>query len=307
MKSALALIVCIYNQRWILPTILDSVSNQQLDLPFEMAVCDDGSEDGALDVIKAWPRPKHLQNFYYVWQPNYGFSRVSASRNNGIRCTSADILVFVDGDICLGPSFLADHISAHSSGKRLVCGGRVTIEMGSGITPAQLRKLVDASYEIRASPEWNRQNTLFRSERPWMACVGANFSIERFEDTFFDERFVGWSSEDRDFAIRAYRSGFEIYMLPRINAIHVVRKDVPSRIATPQQVVAFLKGKLLLRKKYPEGALDDSIELARFCRYDPRLNQWLSTPQASEMSAQEILNAFEIWCHANGVSLPFLD
>src|SRR5689334_14248213 len=117
-KPSIALIVSVFNQAWLARCVFSSIESQMCSVPFEVIFCDDGSDDSFYDLLRNWCVTAPL-NVRYIWQPKSGF-RLSRSRNNAIRCSTADVLVFADGDTWLSPSFLEDHWRCHSNGLCLV-------------------------------------------------------------------------------------------------------------------------------------------------------------------------------------------
>jgi glycosyltransferase involved in cell wall biosynthesis len=301
--TAISLIICIHNQDWILPSILKSISDQRSAVRFEVIVCDDGSSDRGLELIREWRRQNDI-DIRYVWQPQDNVSRRSRSRNNGIRCSSGEILICADGDMCLTPTFIADHWGAHQGSPSLVCGGRHTIEVGRGATSEILEEAVKDALQVKASREWDYQQSWKNTDEPWMACITANCSTKRSTEILFDERIRGWGSEDRDFAIRAYRAGCKMVLLPDINAVHVVR-DKGAHPAFKTEVIPFVKNKLLPRKLYPAGEMIHSLCLALYCRFDGATNSWIANPTPSTQPVDTLLDKFEEWCLDNGEALPY--
>src|SRR5688572_12389836 len=110
-EPQISLIVSCYNQNPWMDTVLSSAIAQDSATPFEILLCDDGSNDGVFETVRRLASSSDV-DLRYVWQPDRGF-RLSRSRNNGIRSARGSILVFVDGDTWLAPSFLHDHWNAH--------------------------------------------------------------------------------------------------------------------------------------------------------------------------------------------------
>ena len=115
----LSVIISVYQQPSSLSALLECLRKQTYDGAFEVLVCDDGSASGIIEVIRSFSD----LNLRYLWQPDEGY-RLARSRNNGIRCASGDVLIFLDGDLLVGPEFLARHAARHNGRKRIVCGTR---------------------------------------------------------------------------------------------------------------------------------------------------------------------------------------
>jgi glycosyltransferase involved in cell wall biosynthesis len=294
MSSApkISLIVSCYNQQPWLSHLLASVHGQRIDVPFEVLVCDDGSTDAGFEQVRAALATSAL-DLRYIWQPHHGF-RVSRSRNNGIRCARGVVLAFVDADSWLAPTFLSDHWRAHQQCSALVCGMRQTVDATlaelAGLAPGDLlSRRNELQREHREQKQWIRSNV------PWMACLGSNFSVPASAAVEFDERFTSWGSEDRDVAIRLFRSGLSVVLLSTPNVVHFGLRGDLTGFGGHDEVVAFIRNKLYLHSKYPEGEMRRSIELVKYCHLDSQTNRWCPGPLRYEVSAETVFEEFRVW------------
>jgi glycosyltransferase involved in cell wall biosynthesis len=293
-RVEISLIVTCYNQRPLLELVLPSAVAQTVDAPYEILVCDDGSDDGALETIRA--SCGAAADVRYIWQPDRGF-RASRSRNNAIRCAQGRLLVFVDADTWMSPAFLAGHLRAHRKGRTLACGARQTIVTDA--TGRALKRAVLAAARQPLRGEVDRQRTWLASQSPWMACFGGNFSVPRAARVRFDETFESWGSEDRDLAFRLWRAGFVPRLLDRNDAVHIRRPDEGLWHRRHEQVVALLRNKRRLRAKYPRGEMRWSLEVVRYCHLEPRTGRW-SLGASRDASVDAVLAEFAAWEKALG-------
>jgi hypothetical protein len=111
---------------------------------------------------------------------------------------------------------------------------------------------------------------------------------------YFDEKILGWGSEDRDLAVQAHHNGLRVELLRTVNAYHFV-PNCYNRIPSPEHILAFLKSKLYLRTKYPNGELAVSINLIRNYRLDENQNIWYRADEKGERSANNVLDELEAW------------
>ncbi len=268
-------------------------------MPYEVIVCDDGSNSMIRDLICAAHHSSRL-DLRYIWQPDRGF-RLARSRNNGIRCAQGEILVFVDGDSWLRPFFLREHWDAHRDGRRLVSGGYQEVELSEESVPADYAVLFD-----RIPPPEQVDLSGWRmwtgADRPWMACSGGNLSVRRSDAIAisFDEGFQGWGSEDRDFAFRLYGAGVMPHVLERTGLVHLRLNDQaidwnPTKGGSHHSIVAALEGKLYLYRKYPNGEMSPSLQLVQFCHLNEITYAWEVGPPRSDISVAAILADFEAW------------
>jgi glycosyltransferase involved in cell wall biosynthesis len=296
MVPVISLIISAYNQeRWAL-TVLRSVAAQQLEVPFEVLVCDDGSAaDHWRNAIQQCLNTATI-DVRYLWHPDRGF-RLSRSRNNGIRCSQGELLVFVDGDTWLSPQFLSQHFLAHITKDLLVCGVRkpALLPEYTSSEPDDGR-LTEILEQATACGEQERQRGWIDTATPWMACLGGNFSVRRAGEVYFDELFEGWGSEDRDLAIRLFKAGNKPVLLPKANAVHLRIAGDDWCSMRHDQIVAFLHNKVILARKYDWAEISASVSLVRHCQLSQVTNRWsIHRNLPPRSSAQAILNQFERW------------
>ena len=92
-KQLVSVIIPCYNQGIYLAKAIESILSQSYQ-NFEIIVVDDGSTDHTKQVAQKYPLAK------YIYQSNQG---VSAARNNGIKNSSGELIVFLDADDWLLP------------------------------------------------------------------------------------------------------------------------------------------------------------------------------------------------------------
>lgn len=202
-----ALIITTYNRPDALRLVLESVAKQSRK-PDQVIICDDGSDYSTRTIIRSWATRLSL---YHVWCPDVNF-RAALSRNLGILKTTADLLVFVDGDCLLPPPFIKNHLNL-ARGGCIVSGGRHLLSEDKTI--AILNEDIGLS---SAFDSWKFSSIpagLFRDFSPenWELVRSCNLSVYR-EDVIriggFDESYVGWGREDSDFVVRLIHSGIKI-------------------------------------------------------------------------------------------------
>ncbi len=118
----LSVILCTYNRCQMLATALDSVAAQVLpaSVDWEILVVDNNSRDQTREVVEGFCRT--TPHCRYVFESQQG---LSAARNAGIREARGEILVFVDDDVTVEPTWLKSLTAALSNGKWAGAGGRI--------------------------------------------------------------------------------------------------------------------------------------------------------------------------------------
>jgi len=101
-----AVILTTYNRPDALAAVLDGYSSQDT-LDFELIVADDGSRSDTRELVEARARraPFPLR---HVWQEDRGF-RAGGARNRALTTTSAEYVIFSDGDCVPPAAFVARH------------------------------------------------------------------------------------------------------------------------------------------------------------------------------------------------------
>jgi glycosyltransferase involved in cell wall biosynthesis len=296
-RPALSLIVATYNQAHYLPLVCKSIIQQDVEVPFELLFCDDGSSDNTFSVISDWARAHPSTDLRYIWQPDCGF-RLARSRNNGLRAAQGELVVFVDADTWLAPSFLRDHLNAHRRAKRKILAAgivltREVLEIGPDCEALAIESLKGDDPQIPAQSKW------LETEQRWMACLGGNLSVRRDWDIFFDEGVEGWGSEDRDFSYRLVKAGCEVELILPPNAVQFRLRnaylDWHPRYGSHNAIVRFLNAKTYLADRYPDGTMDHSLLLVRHCWLDPVNNRWSGRAEIRSESPKAILQEYQDW------------
>lgn len=202
-----ALIITTYNRPDALNLVLDSVA-QQHRLADEILICDDGSDSNTSAIIAA--RSSQLP-IRHAWCPDMNF-RAALTRNLGIMKSRAEILIFVDGDCLLPPSFIESHLKLAQLGY-VVSGGRHLL------SDDQTKSVLNGSMaHFEVFDNWKFSSLPlgpFRDFSPknWDSVRTCNLSMHRenaLRIAGFDENYMGWGREDSDFVVRLIHSGVKI-------------------------------------------------------------------------------------------------
>jgi len=212
----IAVVISTFERPGHLERCLASLEVQRgVDGRFEVVVTDDGSRDDTLARVATIARRVSFP-LRFTTHAHDGF-RLARCRNAGIAATSADYILFTDGD-CVLPS---DHLRVHLEERRpgRVAAGdflRVDREASALVTVDVIRR-GDVSLFVSAAEFTRMRGKAVRAAlyqalrvpmRPRLAGnnIGAwRSDLERING--FDERFVGWGLEDRDLQRRLARIG----------------------------------------------------------------------------------------------------
>jgi len=217
----IAVIVSTYNRPDALAAVLEAFRTQR-DRAFELIVADDGSTGETARVVDAF-RGRADFPVVHVWHEDRGF-RAGAIRNRAIAATSADYVIFTDGDCLVLPGFVGEHRRLAEKGW-FVAGSRILLsEAFTRRILAEPLSLPDAkaSAWFRAFvrrdinrlvplvplplPGWGRKLSRNRWEGV-MTCNLASWREDLLAINGFDEAYHGWGLEDSDLVIRLLRRG----------------------------------------------------------------------------------------------------
>ncbi len=193
---------------------------EQARRPEEVVIADDGSGAETAEVIRQVQQEAPFP-VRHAWQEDRGF-RAAAARNQAVRQSQGEYLIFVDGDLALPPDFVAAHLRAAEPGVVLlgsvlrleeapsaaVVAGRLGLgELASLPLPEERRRLARRHRKLRLHARLRRWH-LCKPHKPQLAA--GNFSLFRQDFAAvngFDEDFVGWGQEDDDLGRRLMAAG----------------------------------------------------------------------------------------------------
>ena len=209
-----ALAITTYERPDALAAVLSSVARLSAP-PAEILIADDGSGESTQFVIDGFTRASFVP-VRKVSQPHEGF-RAARLRNLAIAATTADYVVFVDGDMVLHPDFLADHV-------RVARRGWFTQGVRANADAALTRRLLDDP-TLDLDPSTPGLGALRRAYllhapalSPLVRRIGNRLvSIKSCNQGFwrrdllrvngFNEEFVGWGPEDTELCARLAAAG----------------------------------------------------------------------------------------------------
>lgn len=301
-----SVIITVYNQNAALDLLLSLLAKQDYLGRWEVLVCDDGSNEDTLSIVRAAARGSK-RRIRYVWQSRDGFG-LARSRNNALRCADGSLIIFMDADLAVAPDFVSQHARCHSDGRRrLVCGTRKWLfldDLPRGIDLASFvpRLLSSKSSMSALSSELHFQKEHADTPRPWFSCRGCNFSFLRDDQLYlFDESFNGWGGEDTEFACRLHsRHGYEITLEPDICGLHLEegrRRFLGVRPKSHPQIVQFLRNMVYLNDSYPEFDMSPAFDGFGFFELDVASNHWrlASNPKFSHEHLHSVVTTAQRW------------
>jgi glycosyltransferase involved in cell wall biosynthesis len=210
----LALIITTYERPDALSAVLETVLAQRQS-PDEIIVADDGSGPATRQVVDSFAR-RSPTPVVHARQAHEGF-RLTRLRNLAIRRATAEYLVFVDGDMLLHASFVADHRACARPGY-FTQGVRVLLDEGRTRAalrepPAPIRPWSSGLGGLRRLYAIHAPRLAVAVRLPangFIALKGCNQGFWRDDLVAvngFNEDIVGWGSEDKELCARLRKAG----------------------------------------------------------------------------------------------------
>lgn len=217
----IALIITTYNRPDALAAVLEGCL-VQTDPDFEVIIADDGSTQDTANLIATYKAHATFK-ILHVHQEDLGF-RAAAIRNRALAATTADYIIFIDGD-CVPPlDFIANHRKLAEpgwflSGNRLMLTQAFTEQILHEKLPIHLwlmRDWLQARWHgkiKRLIPLiWLPDLRWLRKQLPrrWLGAKTCNLSAWRkdlLHVNGLDESYTGWGLEDSDMVVRLLKAG----------------------------------------------------------------------------------------------------
>lgn len=258
----IALVITTYERPDALAAVLAS-AGRQTHAPDEIVVADDGSADATRVVVDDFAARSSVP-VRFVSQPHVGF-RLTRLRNLAIAATTADYLVFIDGDMVLDPRFVADHARMarkgwFTQGVRVRADARLTRTLisnpaapvtlsGEGL--GGLRRLYLLHSPALSSLARGLANTFIAIK----GCNQAYWREDLVRVNGFNEAIRGWGPEDKELCARLHFAGVRRHTL-LFGGIAIHLEHPPAARERLGANRAIFRDTLRRRKKRCETGLD---------------------------------------------------
>jgi len=210
----LALAITTHERPDALAAVLDSVARQRI-APAEIIIADDGSGADTREVTAEFIARSRVPA-RVVSQPHQGF-RAARLRNLAIAATTADYVLFIDGDMVLHPEFVGDHQAVarpgyYTQGVRILTDAALTRELIAepAIQPSfwssglgGLRRFYLLHSPVLAKMSRGLANGLIAIK----SCNLAAWRSDLVRVNGFNEDFEGWGPEDKELCVRLDNAG----------------------------------------------------------------------------------------------------
>ncbi|MBE5798420.1 MAG: glycosyltransferase [Clostridiales bacterium] len=245
MNSTISVIMATYNCEKTVDKAIQSVLAQTY-ADWVMIICDDGSSDGTLEILKAYEQQYPGR---FVILQNDGNRKLPYSLNHCLKYVKTDIVARMDGDDWSMPERFEkqiEYLRAHPDVD--LVGTGIVVSDGENTLTTIVQPKEPKPEDMLASNCFSHA-TIMTYKRVYDALGGYSLdpTVERCEDLdlwsrFFVEGFVGHNLPDKLYAI-----------LEDENAVH--RRDLKNRINTAKTLSAAykrmgLKGFRCFKKAY---------------------------------------------------------
>jgi|1048.fasta_scaffold02743_3 glycosyltransferase involved in cell wall biosynthesis len=204
----LSVVIPTYNRLPILRQCLAALENQQLLPPlaeYEVVVVDDGSTDATVDWIEAQQAAGALIRVRLIRQTHGG---PAIGRNTGVQACRGDVVVFIDSDLVVTPTFLLCHARSLEADWRQR-GDQLSFTYGAVINTGNFEQPTAERHKLR--------------DLSWAYFATGNVAIRRdllqraglFDPAF---RLYGW--EDLELGERLHRLGVRLVRCPAAVGYH---------------------------------------------------------------------------------------
>jgi GT2 family glycosyltransferase len=213
----ISVIVPTFNRRERLARVLDALSRQECDAPFEVIVVSDGSTDGTDEYLRRLDTPLDLRVHF---QPNSG---PAAARNRGVASARSELVLFIDDDVVPARDLVRAHLESHRRlGPRTVVIGPMRDPEDHRMTSwvAWEQEMLAKQYEAMEAGRWRATARQFYTGN-------ASLPVDLLRRAGgFDTRFS--RAEDIELAFRLHDRGVAFEYEPDATGWHYAERSYAS-------------------------------------------------------------------------------
>lgn len=275
-NEKISCIVTVYNRFDYVRNIIKCLKNQTLQID-ELILADDGSKENIFETIKDLLEDCKFK-VIHIFQEDIAF-RLARSRNNAVRVSNSDFLIFFDQDVIFSDDFIE---KVYSSAERK----RILMTKVAGSSENQ-KKCIDEylsegkNFEFIYSNIFGDSvtkslrkitrkdkfyNLLYKLKLRTRGAKMAGAFFALYKDDFiningFDEKYIGWGEEDDDFCNRFYKYGGIAKPLDlEIYPVHMYHPFAPSKGNSPNWEYYQKRKKEISKNNYkPEYGYNNTL------------------------------------------------
>lgn len=218
-KPYVSIIIPTLNRYPCLKNTLESLLIQ--DYPNYEVIVIDSSDKSVASLLKEYNNENRIR---YYWTDRKG---PSAAKNEGIRQSQGDIIIFCDDDIVAKQNFISIHIENYVDPRVGGVGGRVITR--KEMEPKLTKKVGKIRFDVSMIGNFNAVSKVEIDH-----VYGCNMSFRRdilIQTGGFDENFTGNAYfEETDLSIRVKKMGYKLIFEPNAVIIHVQPAEGGCRV-----------------------------------------------------------------------------
>ncbi len=201
---------------------VNSMTTVHTQIPYEIIVVDDGSEDGCCDFLRQEESPFSLKLVKLVSTANQGAAN---ARNVGAANARGHILVFCDAHITVEDNWLEGLLEALARPEVAA----VTPAIGNMDQPDAFGygQTWDDNFSVRWFP--NPQK-LYEVPLGPSGCLAVKLDVFHTVGGF-ERGFRVWGLEDMEFSLKLWLFGYRVYVTPSVKVLHLFRTAHPYSVS----------------------------------------------------------------------------
>lgn len=243
-----SIIIISKNEGHNLKQTIDHISLHKTDIPYEIIVIDDGSDDHSINILEAGD----YKNIRVIRTEGIG---PSGARNLGVKAAGGEMLVFLDAHVIPQKNWL-DGLAARFDSMEVYAVAPVL----GAFNPSH-PDVYGVAMDQKMQPYWITRPVEEFSPMPFAGagCLAIRKEAYLAVDGF-DNGFKGVGYSDIDFCFRLWTSGFNVYLDPVVRIFHKFRKSKPYKVVPQNITYNFLR---LAFKNFNESRITRVINIAK--------------------------------------------
>ena len=213
-----SVLIAVYNRAYLLRNCLLSLMKQSYQ-PDELIINDDGSqEDIYAEIRQMCAGVKYKVR--HVFQQDKGF-RLAKCRNNGVKASSGDYLIFLDQDCVYTKNFIRTFVENRK--ERQFCVAyplRLDAQQSQKISKNiietfNFKSIITEEQLQKVKKQYKKDKLYYYLKKLHLRTIGPKLrggvtAVNRgdfIRVNGYDENYKGWGNEDDDLGHRLYKSG----------------------------------------------------------------------------------------------------
>jgi GT2 family glycosyltransferase len=227
---------------------VDHLTIHKTDIPYEIIVVDDGSNDYSINFLETGD----YKDLKTIHTEGIGPSR---ARNLGANAAVGEMLVFLDAHVIPQKNWL-DGLAARFESVEIYAVAPVL----GAFNPSH-PDVYGVTLNQKMQPYWRTRPVGDFSPLPFAGagCLAIRKEVYAAVGGF-DNGFKGIGYGDIDFCFRLWTAGFNIYVDPLARIIHKFRKSKPYKVVPRNITYNFLR---LAFKNFNESRITQAINVAK--------------------------------------------